>query len=216
MKDVCAKHFPQSEGYVVVYYFLLRLHLLKFKTCSTVFYVFFNIHIDIRPINRYACEQFGFFYTHMICDLLLLDELSQYLLSPAHPHVFPEPPWLPAHLCLSTFCTMSCHTLDTALAHGSHHNTCKSIIDLPCLVHVLHCPLLNFLLCWIGMIQLCYLVWQPELSVPLFFSPILTHPHWSTCSSLFLVVNSLIISSSMHFLLSPWINCSFNCLSNSL
>ena len=35
------------------------------------------------------------------------------------------------------------------------------------------------------------------------------------CSSLFTVINSLIISSSMFFSLHPWMNCSFSCLCSS-
>ena len=51
-----AKYFPWSKGYVVVYYLLLWLHLLKSKTCSTAFYVFFNICINTRPVNRFTCK----------------------------------------------------------------------------------------------------------------------------------------------------------------
>ena len=157
--------------------------------------------------------QFLFRWTESILTVSILPSLT------------PAPPWLPAHSQLSPSCSgtpswnglsccipcMSCCKLDTASVHGSHHNTCMGITDLSCLVHILQCPLLTFWwlsLCQIGVIQLCYLAQPPELSAPLFFLPILTHPHWSLVHHYFWVVNSLIISSNMHVSLSPWINCS--------
>ena len=114
---------------------------------------------------------------------------------------------------------MSCHKLDTASAPGSFHNICKGVIDLLCLMWVLCYPLLTFWwlsLCQIGMTQLYCAIWWPVLSVLLFFSPISTCLHWSLAHHYVWWLALFIISSRMHLSLSPWINCSFICLSNSL
>ena len=41
VKYICSMHFPWPEGYLVMYYLLLGLCLLKFNTCVTIFYMFF-------------------------------------------------------------------------------------------------------------------------------------------------------------------------------
>ena len=53
MEYVCTDNFPWPEWYVVMDDLFLWLHLLKFKTSSTVLYVAFNISIYAGPVNRF-------------------------------------------------------------------------------------------------------------------------------------------------------------------
>ena len=54
MEYICANDFPQPQWDVMMDDLLLWLHLLKFKTCSTVFYIVFNVSIYAGPINRFT------------------------------------------------------------------------------------------------------------------------------------------------------------------
>ena len=51
MEYICADDLLWSEWYVVVDDLFHWLHLLKFKTCSTVLYVVFYISIYAGPVN---------------------------------------------------------------------------------------------------------------------------------------------------------------------
>ena len=124
--------------------------------------------IWVNWVNTYCLKLAIIDFLHLL-DIQLNSWLS--------PFCFSTPSWNGLSFCIP--CT-SYHKLDTALVHESCHHTCNGIIDLLCLVHVLHCPLLAFwwlLLCQIGLIQIYYLAQHPELSAPVSFLAILTCLH---------------------------------------
>ena len=51
MEHVCANYIPWSYWDVMMYDIFLRFHFLKCKICSAVFYLVFNINVNIKPIH---------------------------------------------------------------------------------------------------------------------------------------------------------------------
>ena len=65
-EDVCTIYPISFCKAVMMYYHFLQLCLLKCQACSTIFNVGFNVIFYIEPIWHFTCQEFSFFYSHVV------------------------------------------------------------------------------------------------------------------------------------------------------
>ena len=96
-------HLPCLCWDVTMYYLVLQLCLLKCKTCSAIFNVFYNVIIYINPINQFMCQELGylFLFIFYVYGWHGVGQVPVFLRLPISPHVCPSL-WshlsLPCHL----------------------------------------------------------------------------------------------------------------------